>query len=86
MLELIKRSFTYMDKEMFLPLFRTLISPHLEYTKVVWSPFSKKDIFFIENVQRRAKEIVKTISNLSHEERLEHLCLFVLFIYFPFWF
>ena len=31
MLGLIKRTFTYMAKEMFLPLFKTLIRPHLEY-------------------------------------------------------
>ena len=75
MLGLIKRTFTYMDKEMFLPLFKTLIRPHLEYATVVWSPFLKKDIFLIENVQRRASKIVKTISNLSYEERLKHLGL-----------
>ena len=44
MLGLIKRTFTYMDKVMFLPLFKTLIRPHLEYATVVWSPFLKKDI------------------------------------------
>ena len=75
MLGLIKQTFTYMDKEMFLPLFKTLIRPHLEYATVVWSPFLKKDIFLIENVQRRATKIVKTISNLSYEERLKHLGL-----------
>ena len=60
---------------MFLPLFKTLIRPHLEYATVVWSPFLKKDIFLIENVQRRATKIVKTISNLSYEERFRHLGL-----------
>ena len=54
MLGLIKRSFSFMDKEMFLPLYKALIRPHLEYATVVWSPFLKKDIFLIENVQRRA--------------------------------
>ena len=71
MFGLIKRTFTCMDKEMFFPLFKTLIRPHLEYATVVWSPFLKKDIFLIENVQRRATKIVKNISNLSYEERLE---------------
>ena len=75
MLGLIKRTFTYMDTEMFLPLFKTLIRPHLECATVVWSPFLKKDIFLIENVQHRATNIVKTISNLSYEERLRHLGL-----------
>ena len=31
MLGLIKRSFSFMDKEMFLPLYKALIRPHLEY-------------------------------------------------------
>ena len=31
MLGLIKRSFNYMDKEMFLVLYKSLIRPHLEY-------------------------------------------------------
>ena len=59
---------------MVLPLFKTLIRPHLEYATVVWLPFLKKDIFLIENVQRRAMKIVKKKkkSNLSYEERLKH--------------
>ena len=75
MLGLIKRSFSFMDKEMFLPLYKALIRPHLEYATVVWSPFLKKDIFLIENVQRRATKIVRYIRNLSYEERLKHLGL-----------
>ena len=75
MLGLIKRSFSFMDKEMFLPLYKALIRPHLEYATVVWSPFLKKDIFLIENVQRRATKIVRSIRNLSYEERLKHLGL-----------
>ena len=61
MLGLIKRSFSFMDKEMFLPLYKALIRPHLEYATVVWSPFLKKDIFLIEKVQRRATKLVKFI-------------------------
>ena len=56
---------------MFLPLYKALIRPHLEYATVVWSPFLKKDIFLIENVQRRATKIVRSIRNLSYEERLK---------------
>ena len=68
MLGLIKRSFSFMDKEMFLPLYKALIRSHLEYAMVVWSPFLKKNIFLIENVQRRTTKIVKSIRNLSYEE------------------
>ena len=36
------RSFTYMDKEMFLHLFKSLVRPHLEYGSVIFSPTLKK--------------------------------------------
>ena len=75
MLGLIKRSFSFMDKEMFLPFYRALIRPHLECVTVVWSPFLKKDIFLIENIQCRATKIVKSTRNLSYEERLKYLGL-----------
>ena len=65
MLGLIKRSFSFMDKEMFLPLYRALIHPHLEYATIVCSPFLKNDIFLIENIKRRATKIVKSIRNLK---------------------
>ena len=75
MLGLLKHTFTFMDKEMFLPLYKTLIRPHLEYATVAWSPFLKKDIFLIENVQSRATKLVKSIRNLSYEERMKRLGL-----------
>lgn len=74
-LGLIRRSFDYMDRDMFLTLFKTLIRPTLEYASVIWSPFLKKDIVALENVQRRATKIVKEISSLSYEERLKNLGL-----------
>ena len=39
---LIKRSFTYIDKEMLLKLYKSMVRPHLEYANVVWHPFYKK--------------------------------------------
>ncbi len=42
-LGLIARTFTYLDKEMFLHLFKSLVRPHLEYATPVWSPLLKKD-------------------------------------------
>ncbi len=41
-LGLIARTFTYLDKEMFLHLFKSLVRPHLEYATPVWSPLLKK--------------------------------------------
>ena len=74
-LGIVKRSFTYMDKNMFMQLYKALIRPHIEYATVVWNPYLKKNIFLIENVQRRATKLVSGICHLSYEERLRNLGL-----------
>ena len=66
---LIFRTFTYLDKEMFLNLFKSVVRPHLEYASTVWSPVYKKDKIAIENVQKRATKLVKCVSHLPYSER-----------------
>lgn len=39
----IARTFTYIDQEMFLNLYKSIVRPHLEYATPVWSPFYKQD-------------------------------------------
>ena len=70
---LIFRTFTFMDKEMFLNLFKSVVRPHLEYASTIWSPMYKKDKIQIENVQRRATRLVKSIQHLTYPERLKAL-------------
>ena len=41
-LGLIFRTFTYMDKDIFMHLYKSLVRPHLEYASSVWSPVYKK--------------------------------------------
>ena len=74
-LGLIFRTFTYLDKEMFLNLFKSVVRPHLEYASTVWSPVYKKDKIAIENVQKRATKLVKCVSHLPYSERLRALGL-----------
>ena len=74
-LGLIKRNFTYIDEFVFLKLYKALVRPHLEYGQSVWSPHLKRQSAMIENVQRRATKLVKSMSNLSYEERLKSLKL-----------
>ena len=69
------RTFTYIDQEMFLNLYKSIIRPHLEYATPVWSPLYKKDKIIIENVQRRATRLVATCKNLPYQERLRKLGL-----------
>ena len=72
---LIRRTFVYLHKENFLLLYKALIRPHLEYAHAVWSPYLKKHIQALENVQRRATKLVPEIKALSYEQRLFQLSL-----------
>ena len=67
-LGLIFRSFTYIDKVMFLNLYKSLVRPHLEYATSVWSPMFKKDSITLENVQRRATRLVNSLSGRTYED------------------
>ena len=75
MIGIIRRAFTSLDKGMFLTLYKSMIRPYLEYATAVWSPHLKKDIFMIENTQRRATKIVKEIKDWPYEDRLRFLGL-----------
>ena len=74
-LGIIFRTFTFMGKEMFLNLYKSLVRPHLEYAITACAPLHKKDMIIIENVQRRATKLVRSISHLSYSERLKSLGL-----------
>ena len=78
MLNVIRRTFEYLDEENFKNLYKTFIRPHLEYNVQVWSPYLQKDIMTLERVQRVATKCVPSLKNLSYEERLEKLGLYTL--------
>ena len=72
---IIRRTFSYMEKDMFLQFYKTLIKPHLEYGSVKWSPYLKKDIYLLENVQRRATKLAKEVKDLPYQDRMKNLGL-----------
>ena len=74
-LGLIRRSFTYMDTEMFLTLFKSLVRPHLEYGSNVWAVIYKKEAISLENVQRRATRLIPELRHLNYSDRLRKLGL-----------
>ena len=72
---IIRRTYTYLDESSFLMLYKALVRPHVEYANQIWSPYLKKDINSIENVQRRATKQIAGMQNLTYEERLRKLKL-----------
>ena len=62
---IIFKSFTYMDKDVFLTLYESIVRPHLEYASCIWALYHKKDSIALENVQRHATKMVSKLKNLS---------------------
>ena len=56
-LGVIKRSLGKDSRHAFSFLFKSLVRPILEYAAPVWSPYQKKDIESLEEVQRRASRL-----------------------------
>ncbi len=75
---LIRRSFVTLTPDIFIPLYSTLVRPHLEYAIQASSPYFKKDVDHLERLQRLATRMVKVCRGLSYEERLNKLDLFSL--------
>ena len=75
MLGIIRRAFAFMDKEIFLHLYKSLVRPHLEYGNSIWCPHLKRQSSAIEKVQRRATKMITVYKNLTYKERLAILKL-----------
>ena len=72
---LIKRTLTYLDSDMFVKLYKSVVRPHLKYANVIWHPMLKGRQTLIKNVQRRTTKMVGSLKNISYEDRLQQLNL-----------
>ncbi|KAK4829073.1 LOW QUALITY PROTEIN: hypothetical protein QYF61_002017 [Mycteria americana] len=72
----IKRSVASRLREVILALYSTLTPP--EYCIQLWSDQHRKDMDLLEQVQRRAMQMIRGMEHLSYEDRLRELGLFSL--------
>ena len=50
-LGMIRRNITYKENSLIVPLYKTIVRPHLEYCIQAWSPYLRKDIYMLEKIQ-----------------------------------
>ena len=55
---------------LFVPLYKVIVRPRLEYCIQAWRPYRKKNIDKLERIQRRATKIIPELRDLSYESRL----------------
>ena len=70
---MIRRAFVKILKELFTFLYKTYVSPHLDYCSSVWSPYFSKDIEALEKVQKRATKLIKGFGNMFYDQKLKSL-------------
>jgi len=72
---MVRPHFKDMDKECFTILYKSFVTPHLEYVIQAWSPYLQRDIDCLEKILRRATKLVKGMKNLSYGQGLCNLGL-----------
>ena len=65
-----KRTFTNLTEKSFQILYKTYISPHLEYSVSIWNPYLARNIDKLEQIQQRATKFVPELAHLPYEARL----------------
>ena len=64
--------------DVFIPFYKAIVRPHLEYCVQAWAPFYKKDALCLEKVQRLATRMIEGQQGKAYEQRLSDLGLFSL--------
>ena len=74
-LGIIRRTYCFLDQDIFIPLYKALIRSHFDYAMTIWNPHMIKLIEAIEGVQRRATKMIPGLKKLSYTDRLKSLKL-----------
>ena len=76
------KSLENLDMDTLPKLYTTLVHQHLEYGNAIWGPFYKLDKKSLEQIQRRATQIMLIIPNYKtcHIQRVGHFRLPTLYL------
>ena len=66
MIGIIRRIFTYLNRSIFLHLYKALVRPQREYGHEIWFPRLKRQSVAIEKVQRRATKLLSELRPNVH--------------------
>ena len=66
----IKKGVASREREVIVPLCSHLVRLHLQFCIQTKDPQYRRDVEFLERVQRRATEMIRGLEHLSYEERL----------------
>ena len=72
---MLKWTFVQWNARLLVKLYTTYVRSHLIYCSSVRSPFRKKDIKKLAQVQRKATKLVPELCHLNYESRLSNLGL-----------
>ena len=69
-LGMIKRTIVSRNKDIIMPLNKSLVRPDLDYCIQAWKPHLRKDINTLEKIQRRATKLIEECRRLGYNDRL----------------
>jgi len=73
-----KRNVASRSREVILPFCTVQMRPQLEFCVQLWIPQHRKDMDLLEQLQRRATNVIIGIEHISYEERVRELAFFIL--------